>query len=199
MKDKIFYKLFEILFNIKVFDFFIDFYLDHMKYWVRKSKGRVVLNRIDNKGVSCRMKGEATVHYSEKLILGDYVHIGDGAFLFARGGISIGKNTQISRNVLIYSSNHNIAGDAIPYDDKYIDNPVVIGESVWIGMNVVITPGVKIGDGAIIGMGTVVSENVPEGAVVVGQKQRIVKYRDMDDFDKKNNEEAWFGKKWPLK
>ena len=197
MKDKIFYKLFEMLFNIRFFDFFIDFYLKHVKYWVRKSQGRVTLNSIINKGINCIVHGKTTIYYVEKLTLGNHVRIGEGAFLFARGGITIGENTQISRNVLIYSANHNVAGDAIPYDDKYIDKSVIIGESVWIGMNVVITPGVKIGNGAIIGMGTVISKDVPEGAIVVGAKQRIISHRDMGKFDSLKESNKLFGLLWP--
>ena len=64
-------------------------------------------------------------------------------------------------------------------------------------MNVTITPGVTIGDGAIIGMGTTVSEDVPAGAIVVGAKQRIVKYRDMNIFRDLLKRERYLGKYFP--
>ena len=52
-----------------------------------------------------------------------------------------------------------------------------IGSDVWIGEGARILSGVSIGNGAIIGAGTVVSKNVPDYAVVVGNPGRIVKYR----------------------
>ena len=52
-----------------------------------------------------------------------------------------------------------------------------IGNDVWIGEGARILSGVSIGDGAIIGAGTVVSKNVPDYAVVVGNPGRVVKYR----------------------
>ena len=52
-----------------------------------------------------------------------------------------------------------------------------IGNDVWIGKDVRIMYGVNIGDGAIIGAYTVVSKDVPPFAVVVGNPQRITRFR----------------------
>ena len=40
-------------------------------------------------------------------------------------------------------------------------------------------------DGAVIGMGTIVSGRVPKGAIVVGAKNRIVGFRDLNSFDER--------------
>lgn len=197
--NKIAHLLFNLIFNDKVFDWYVYINKRYFKPRIFQAEERYIIKSIAKKGTDSKVKWGSTILNPEKLELGDYVRIGEGSFLFCRGGISIGDNTQISRNVLIYSANHDINGSTIPYDDKYIEKPVTIGKSVWIGMNVVIRPGVKIGDGAIIGMGLVVSDDVPEGAVVVGAKQRIVKYRDMKDFHEKDKAGAWFAKQWPMR
>ena len=57
------------------------------------------------------------------------------------------------------------------------NSPCIIGNDVWIGANVIIMPKVRIGNGAILGAGTVVTKDVPDYAVVVGNPARIVKYR----------------------
>ena len=36
---------------------------------------------------------------------------------------------------------HNYEGDAIPYDDTFIDKDVEIGKCVWLGNNVIILVG----------------------------------------------------------
>lgn len=53
---------------------------------------------------------------------------------------------------------------ALPTDDQLVE----IGNDVWIGMTVVILPGVKIGDGAILGAGAIVTKNVEPYAIVEG-------------------------------
>ncbi|MFT3738854.1 MAG: acyltransferase [Breznakibacter sp.] len=166
-------------------------------YSLQEVIGKSQLKRIGKAGANCIIHGSITIHNPERLELGDHVRIGTNCFLFCLGGLKIGRNTQLSRNITIYTANHNIEGNAIPYDNTYINKSVEIGESVWIGMNVCVIPGVKIGDGAIIGMGTVVSKNVLPGEIVVGSEQRVIKKRNMDTFYHMKNEELFFGKKWP--
>lgn len=129
-------------------------------------------------GMGCVLHGKNTIVSPEYLSLGHNVHIGSNALISAIGGVSIGDNTHISRNLTVYSSNHNYESDVLPYDNINIRKPVVIGKNVWIGADVKIIPGITIGHGAVIGMGVVVSKNVPPLAVVVGQPFRIIKYRD---------------------
>lgn len=52
---------------------------------------------------------------------------------------------------------------------------VELGDFVTIGSNATILPRIKIGQGAVIGAGAVVTKDVPEGAVVVGNPARIVR------------------------
>ena len=198
MIKSIIYFFRNIVFNVRVVYPFVRLYISLIEPQIKKAYGMYALNLIKNRGVGCKIYGRFSIQNPKKLTLGDYVVIGSGAFFHSLGGITIGDNARISRNLLIYSENHNMNSSSfIPYDSNYIYKPVTIGNSVWIGMNVTIVPGVTIGDGAVIGMGTTVSEDVPKGAVVVGAKQRIVKYRDMDTFFALVEQEKYFGKYFP--
>jgi acetyltransferase-like isoleucine patch superfamily enzyme len=142
-----------------------------------------------------KIYGRGTVFYSSNLVIGDYCRIGENFFFHAKGGIDIGDNTILSRNVTIYSANHNYKSSVtIPYDDTYIEKPVVIGNSVWIGMNVSILPGVTIGNGAIIGMGAVISKDVKAGNIVVGCGQRTLTTRDLELFNNLKRDKQYYGK-----
>lgn len=123
--------------------------------------------------------------FPEGLTLGNNVHIGRNAHFDCRGGVVIGDHTHISRNVTIYSTNHDYEGDLIPYNSDLIRKSVIIGKGVWIGMNVSILPGVKIGDGAIIAMGSVISKDVPAGKIAVSNQQRLIAKRNMEKFEEK--------------
>ena len=50
-----------------------------------------------------------------------------------------------------------------------------IRKNAWIGARVSILPGVTIGENAIVGTGSIVTKDVPDNAVVVGNPARIVK------------------------
>lgn len=72
---------------------------------------------------------------------------------------------------------------SVPYDYRYKNKKVVIGNFCWIGARTTILPGVTIGDGAVIGAGSVVAHDVPKRAVVAGNPAKILKYRDISKFD----------------
>ena len=130
-------------------------------------------------GGGLRLGGVINVVAADKLTIGKNVYIGENAFLHCIGGISIGDECAISRNVAIYSYDHDFTStDSFPFSSENILKPVEIGRRVWIGMNVSIAPGTKIGDGAIIGMGTVIRGEVPANAICVGPKAIIVAYRN---------------------
>lgn len=50
-----------------------------------------------------------------------------------------------------------------------------IGENAKIGASAVLMPGIRIGRNALVGAGSVVSEDVPDDAVVAGNPARVVK------------------------
>lgn len=56
--------------------------------------------------------------------------------------------------------------------------PVVLGDGVVVGANAVILEGVQVGNNAVIAAGAIVTEDVPENAVVIGAPAKVVKYRD---------------------
>ena len=125
--------------------------------------------------------------------VGHNVHINRRAFIRAEGGLYIGDNVHIASNVTIYTINHNYESTAIPYDQSFINKPVVIEKNVWIGVNVTIIPGVNIGEGAIIGAGTVVSNDVASLAVVGSAPARVIKYRNQNHYMKLDKEKLYGG------
>ncbi|MEM9290212.1 MAG: acyltransferase [Acidobacteriota bacterium] len=150
-------------------------------------------SRFERCGRGVRINGPCTVVAPEKVRFGDNVHLGAGAYLYARGGLSIGDNTHISRNLVVYTANHDFRGERLPYDDHLISKPVHIGRNVWLGMNVAVVPGVTIGDGAIIGMGTTVSRDVEPLAIVGGAGQRVLGRRDEEGYRQQVEEQAFGG------
>lgn len=86
--------------------------------------------------------------------------------------IYIGKGSYIAPNVGIITANHDIYNI-----DKHRDGKdVIIGNKCWIGMNVVILPGVELGENTIVGAGSVVTKSFPDGNVVIaGNPAKIIR------------------------
>lgn len=111
------------------------------------------------------------------------MHIGKGVFInagllaMARGGITIEDGVQIAANVQLISNNHD------PYDLSVLTcKPVRICKAAWIGAGATILPGVCVGKHAIVGAGSVVTKDVPDYAVAVGNPARVIKYLDAGRF-----------------
>ncbi len=158
---------------------FLNLYERWVMYRVREAWGVAHLQRIRKKGDNVRLVGYSRLLDVSNLEVGSNIRIGYGCF-FCKGGIRIGDNTILSRNITIYSASHDYKEDVVPFGSGYVEAPVTIGQNVWIGMGVSILPGVTIGDGAIVGMGTIVARDVLPGEIVVGQPFRVIGCRDVE-------------------
>ena len=86
---------------------------------------------------------------------------------------------------MIITQNHNYEGEAVPYDDTYIQEKVEIGDNLWIGSRVTILPGVTIGEGAIIQAGSVVTDDTPKCAIAGGHPAKVFSEREMRSIMKR--------------
>lgn len=93
--------------------------------------------------------------------------------------VTIGNDVVMGPDVVIMTVAHAFEDPSTPVrlQGGLPNEPVVIGNDVWIGTRVIIMPGVTIGDGAVIGAGSVVTKDVPAGAVAVGVPCRPIRQR----------------------
>jgi maltose O-acetyltransferase len=94
--------------------------------------------------------------------------------------VTIGDNVFIAPNVGIYTAGHPIHSHLRNQELEFA-LPIEIGNSVWIGGNVVINPGIKIGDNTVIGSGSVVTKNIPPNVVAVGNPCKVLRSITEDD------------------
>ena len=60
--------------------------------------------------------------------------------------------------------------------------PVRIGRNCWLGAGVVVVPGVTIGDNVVVGAGSVVTRDLPDNVIAVGNPCKIL--REVNDRDR---------------
>lgn len=108
--------------------------------------------------------------------------------------VHIGNNVIIALGCNIFNSNHKFNNDyALPFNNEHIASPVEICDNVWIGMRVIILPGVKIEEGAIIGAGSVVTKSVPKCAIVAGNPAKIIGWRNKEQYERLVKEKKFIG------
>ena len=120
-----------------------------------RKKGKNIVSKIREKG---GIVGENVAIWSTKIDL-------KWAFL-----LRIGDNVTISdARILLHD------GSSANFCDGFsFAAPICIGNNVFIGADSIILPGRKIGNNVIVGAGTVISKDVPDNSVVVGNPQRMV-------------------------
>ena len=96
--------------------------------------------------------------------------------------IYVGDYTLIGPNVTIATAGHPIQPQMREQGYQY-NMPVHIGRNCWIGAGVVIVPGVTIGDNVVIGAGSVVTKDLPDNVVAVGNPCKVLREVDERDYE----------------
>ena len=96
--------------------------------------------------------------------------------------VKIGKNVMFGPRVSVFTAGHPIDADV---RNTFLEfgKPITIGDNVWIGGNTVINCGVTIGNNVVIGSGSVVTKDIPDNVIAVGNPCRVL--REITNEDKK--------------
>lgn len=111
---------------------------------------------------------------------GKHVHFGNNVYanfnltLVDDTHIYIGDGTMLGPNVVIATAGHPILPELRVKQYQY-NIPVKIGKNCWLGAGVLVMPGVTIGDNSVIGAGSVVTKDIPENVVAVGNPCRVLR------------------------
>ena len=134
--------------------------------------------------------------YGSNISIGDYFYANFDCIILDVNEVIIGDNVLFAPRVCIYTAGHPIDAE-IRNSGVEFGKKIKIGNNVWVGGSTVINPGVTIGDNVVIGSGSVVTKDIPDNVIAVGNPCKIL--REITDEDKKYWEEQLQRRKELLK
>ncbi|KAB8317544.1 colanic acid biosynthesis acetyltransferase WcaF [Tolypothrix campylonemoides VB511288] len=136
------------------------------KVWILRLFGAKI-------GQGVRIKPGVRVKFPWRLTVGNYVWIGEDAWLDNIAPITIESHVCVSQGVYLCTGNHDWSHP----DFKLIPAPIHIQESSWIAAKSVIGPGVTVGWGAVLTLGGVTGRSLEPMTIYAGNPAQSVKKR----------------------
>lgn len=138
--------------------------LIRMFYW------KILLKKTGN---NVKLWKGVQIHGPSFVQIGNNSGIGNNVIIWGEGGVDIGKDVLIAANCVITSQTHDT--NAPIYRKTNIKKKITIMDNVWIGANAVVMPGVTIKRNSIIGAGSIVTKDIAENSIALGNPAKIVK------------------------
>jgi acetyltransferase-like isoleucine patch superfamily enzyme len=108
--------------------------------------------------------------------IGDRTLIGKGSGVVGHSSIRIGSDVWTGHHVYVTDANHGYEDVSLPPGLQFsAPRPVVVEDGAWLGHGTIVLPGAHIGRHTVIGAGSVVSGEIPDFSVAVGNPARIIR------------------------
>ncbi|MCJ7670909.1 MAG: acyltransferase, partial [Acidimicrobiia bacterium] len=112
----------------------------------------------------------------EIVTIGDRCLIGKGSGIVGHERVVIGDDVFTGHHVYITDANHGYEDPDLPIGQQFAPpRPVSIGEGSWLGHGTIVLPGATIGRHVVVGAGSVVTGDLPDFSVAVGNPARVIR------------------------
>ena len=120
--------------------------------------------------------------YGDHVFIGNNTYINYNCCFLDSAKVTIGDYVYMGPNCNIFTPCHPIHYELRKEKVTEYALPVTVGSHSWIGGDVVITPGVTIGENCVIGAGSVVTKDIPDNSIAVGNPCKVI--RQVNDKDR---------------
>ncbi|MCI8522511.1 MAG: sugar O-acetyltransferase [Lachnospiraceae bacterium] len=156
-----------------------------LAYEQKEEKGSILKELLGGIGERVSVASPFICDYGRNIYIGTHVSVNMNCTFVDCNKIIIGDNVMIASNVQLYTAAHPVELDERCFADAHTGTeppvfrtyalPIRIGSGCWLGGGVIVLPGVSIGDGSVIGAGSVVTKDIPENVLAVGNPCRVVR------------------------
>lgn len=135
------------------------------------------------RGIFAYCGKNVNIEYRANFGSGRGIHIGDNSGLGIRcrvpSNTQIGRNVMMGPNCVILPFNHRFDRKDIPMIEQGFGpaQSTVIEDDVWIGRDVIMTPGRHIAEGSIVAAGCVLCKDFPPYSIVGGNPAKLIRER----------------------
>lgn len=112
--------------------------------------------------------------YGYNIFLGDNFYANFNLTILDCAPVHIGVNVMIGPNVSLFTAGHPVHPEPRVAGWEFA-KPITIEDNVWIGGHTVVNPGVHIGKNSVIGAGSVVTKDIPDNVIAVGNPCRVLR------------------------
>lgn len=152
-------------------------------YADNEAKQRIYREMFGSIGEDVYIDIDFRCEYGRNIHFGNKVIVNMNCTFLDNNRINIGNNVMIAPDVKIFTATHSVKlSERMPERKSpgasicdTIALPVTIEDGVWIGGGSIILSGVTIGRNTVIGAGSVVTKNIPENSIAVGNPCRVIK------------------------
>lgn len=112
--------------------------------------------------------------YGSHIRIGDDFYANYDCIIIDVCDVTVGDHVFLGPRVGMYTAAHPIDAGVRDANLEY-GRPITIGNSVWIGADTVINPGVTVGNNVVIGSGSVVTGDIPDNVIAAGNPCRVLR------------------------
>ncbi|TAE32532.1 MAG: colanic acid biosynthesis acetyltransferase WcaF [Cytophagales bacterium] len=127
-------------------------------------------------GQNVMIKPAVNIKYPWRLIISDYVWIGEQVWIDNLSEVSIGPNACLSQGAMILTGNHDYRRATFDLTTR----PIHLSEGVWIGAKAVVCSGVTCNSHAVLAVSSVATRDLESYGIYQGNPAVWVRKRTID-------------------
>lgn len=141
------------------------------------------------KGLFGKTDGDFTIQapfwcdYGYNIELGKSFYANHNLVILDGAKVKFGDNVFVAPSCGFYTAGHPVDYIRRNQDLEYA-LPITVGDNVWIGAGVQVMPGVTIGSNVVIGGGSVVTRDIPDNVIAVGNPCRVLRHITEDEINR---------------